>query len=177
MEEPVVARLANAYVRFLLVLEALLFALSLLLHLSVLLGAKELFAEFGAVLFRGTFIVGILVIAFIKDGLRWRDQLKTCPRWMWKTALALGLYGLVVLCLQAIFSEGASFSEQALTVSGFPLGFDAIALCIIYSVLWSSYLTKSEVAKGAGKSLLMLSLGLTAFLAYRAGYLRHPKNH
>jgi hypothetical protein len=171
-----VVRLAYAYVRFLLVLEALLFTLSLLLHLSVLVGARGPFAELGAMLFRGTFTVGIPVFAFIKDGIRWRDQLKTCPGWMWKAALTLGVYGLVVLCLQAIFPEGASFSEQALAVSGFPLGFDAIALCIIYSVLWSGYLTKSEVAKGTGKSLLMVLFGLVAFLAYHAGYLRHPKN-
>jgi hypothetical protein len=173
----VASRFAYAYISLLLVLESVLFISSLLLHLSVLLGTRGLFAESGAVLFRGTFIVGIPVIAFIKDSLRWRDQLRTCPTWMWKAALALGVYSLVVLCLQAFFPEGASFSEQALAVSGFPLGFDAIAFCIIYSVLWSGYLTKSDVAKGAGKSLLMVFLGIVAFLAYRAGYLRHPKSY
>ena len=171
------ARFAYAYVSLLLVLEALLFISSLLLHLSVLLGTRGLFVEFGAALFRGTFIVGIPVTAFIKDSLRWRDQLRTCPRWMWRAALTLGLYSLAVLCLQAFFPEGASFSEQSLAVSGFPLGFDAIAFCIIYSVLWSGYLTRSDVAKGAGKSLLMVLLGIVAFVAYRAGYLRHPINH
>jgi hypothetical protein len=171
------ARFAYTYVRLLLILEALLFALTLFLHLSVLLRASGLFAEFGAVSFRGAVIVWIAVSAFIKDGLRWTDQLKACPRWMWKTALVLGVYSLFVVCLQAIFPEGASFSEQALAVSGFPLGFNAIALCIIYSVLWSGYLTKSEVAQGAGKSLLMISLALIAFYAYRAGYLRHPKTY
>jgi hypothetical protein len=173
----VTARLAYAYVSFLLVLESLLFISSLSLHLSVLLGNRGLFAEFGAVLFRGTFIVGIPVVAFIKDSLAWKDQLKTCPAWMRKATLTLGVYSLVVLCLQAFFPEGPSFSEQSLAVSGFPLGFDAIAFCIIYSVLWSCYLTKSEVVKGAGKSLLMVLLGVVAVLAYRAGYLRHPKNY
>jgi hypothetical protein len=176
-EESLATRFAYAYVSLLLVLEALLFISSLLLHLSVLLGTRALFVEFGAALFRGTFIVGIPVIAFIKDSLRWREQVRTCPRWMWKAALMLGVYSLIVLCLQAFFPEGASFSEQALAVSGFPLGFDAIAFCIIYSVLWSGYLTKSDVAKGAGKSLLMVFLGLIAFLGYRAGYLHHPKNY
>jgi hypothetical protein len=172
-----IVRLAYAYVRLLLILETLLFTLSLLLHLSVLAGARRPFAESGAMLFRGTVIVGIPVIAFIKDGLRWRDQLKTCPGWMWKAALTLGMYGIVVFCLQAFFPEGASFSQQALAVSGFPLGFDAIALCVIYSVLWSGYLTKSEVARRTGKSLLMVLFGVVAFLAYHAGYLRHLKNY
>jgi hypothetical protein len=95
---------------------------------------------------------------------------------MWKAALTLGVYSIVVFCLQVLFPQGGgSLSEQALAVSGFPLGFDAIALCILYSVLWTGYLSKSDVAKGAGKSLLMVFLGVVAFLAYRAGYLRHPK--
>jgi hypothetical protein len=94
---------------------------------------------------------------------------------MWKAALTLGVYSFVVLCLQVFSPEGASFSEQALAVSSLPLGFDAMAFCIIYSVLWSGYLTKSDLAKGAGKSLLMIFLGIVAFFAYCAGYLRHPK--
>jgi len=167
-------RFAYAYVRLLLVLEALLFTLSLSLHVSVLIGAKEPFAEFGAILVRGTVIVWIPVIAFVKDGLRWRDQIKTCPGWMWRTALAMGAYGLVILCLGAIFPEGVSPSEQPLIVSGFPLGFDAISLCVIYSVLWSGFLTKSEVAKLTRNSLLMVAFGLIVYLAYRTGYLRHP---
>jgi hypothetical protein len=71
IKESVAARFGYAYVSLLLVLEFLLFISSLSLHLSVLLGTRRLFAEFGASLFRGTFIVGIPVIAFIKDSLRW----------------------------------------------------------------------------------------------------------
>jgi hypothetical protein len=170
-------RLAYAYVRLLLVLEVLLFTLSLWLHVSVIIGAKKPFAEFGAELLSGTAVVWIPVAAFVKDGLRWRNQIKTCPGWVWRAALAMGAYGLVILCLQAIFPEGASISDQALTVSGFPLGFDAISLCIIYSVLWSGFLTKSEVAKRTRNSLLMVALGLIAFLAYRAGYWPHLKTY
>jgi hypothetical protein len=170
-------RFAYAYVRLLLVLEALLFTLSLLLHVSVIIGAKKPFAEFGATLITGALIAWIMVTAFVKDGLRWRDQIKSCPGWMWRAALAMGAYGLVILCLQAVFPEGASISEQTLTVSGFPLGFDAISLCVLYSVLWSGYLTKSEVAKRTRNSLLMIALGLVAFLAHRAGYWPHPKNY
>jgi hypothetical protein len=173
----VTVRFAYAYVSLLLAVESLLFISSLLLHLSVLLGARGLFAESGVFLFRITFIAGISVIAFIKDPPGWTDQLKTCPHWMWKGALTLGLYSLVVLCLQAFFPEGVTFSEQALAVSGFPLGFDAIAFCIIYSVLWSGHLTQSDVAKGAARSLLMNFLGLVAFISYRAGYLHHPNNY
>jgi hypothetical protein len=169
-----IARLTYIYVRSLLVLEVLLFAASLLLHLSVfILGTNEAYAKYGLPLFRGTVIVGVPVIAFAKDGM-WKNQIKSCPKWMWKGALILGVYALLIACVQTIFSQGTSFSEQALTVSGFPLGFDAISLCILHSVLWSDYLEKSEVVRRATHSVAFVTLGVIVFLAYRAGYLHHP---
>jgi hypothetical protein len=158
-------------------LEALLFTSSLFLHVSVIIGAKKPFAQFGGILSTGTVIVGILAAAFVKDGLRWTDQIKTCPGWMWRAALAIGAYDIVVLCAEAVFPEGHSFSEQTLTLSGFPLGFDAISLCILYSVLRSGYLTKSEVAKRIRNTLLLLAYVLVTFLVYRSGYLRQMKSY
>jgi hypothetical protein len=168
---------AYAYVRLLLALELLLFTASLLLHLSVFVGAKTPYAVYGVMLFRGTVIVGVAVTAFIKDGLTWMDQIKSCPRWMWKGALTLGVYGLLIVCLQMIFPQGPSLSDQSLTVSGFPLGFDAIYLCILYSVLWAGYLDKSEVLRRTLHSVILVALGVIGFAAYRAGYLHHPESH
>jgi hypothetical protein len=170
-------RLAYAYVRLLLVLELLLFTGSLLLHLSVCIGAKRPYAEYGVILFRGMVIVGVPITAFIKDGLGWMGQIKSCPQWMWKAALILGAYGLFILCLQVIVPEGASISDQTLAVSGFPLGFDAIYLCILYSVLSTDYLAKSEVSRRALHSVILITLSVIVFLAYRAGYLRHTESH
>jgi len=167
-------RLAYAYVRTLLVLEALLFAVSLLLHLSVFItGPNEAYARFGLPLFRVTVIIGVPVIAFAKDGA-WKNQIKSCPKWMWKAALTLGVYAVLIAGVQTIFSEG-TFFEQALTVSGFPLGFDAISLCVLHSVLWSDYLERAEVVRRAMHSVAFVTLGVIVFLAYRAGYLHHPR--
>ena len=169
-----VARLACAYVRGLFVLEVLLFAASLLLHLSVFItGTNEAYVAFGLPLFRATVIVWIPMAVFIKDSLKWTDQIRSCPKWMWKTALAFGLYGIFIAVLQAVFPQGDSFSEQALTVSGFPLGFDAIALCILCSVLRSDCMEKSEVVRRATLSIVLATVGVILFLAYRAGYLHH----
>ena len=160
--------------RGLFVLETLLFAASLLLHLSVFItGPNESYARYGLPLFRATVIVGIPATAFVKDGL-WKDQIKSCPKWLWKGALTLGVYALLIACAQTIFSEGTLF-EQTLTVSGVPLGFDAISLCVLYSVLWSDYLEKSEVVRRAMHSVALVTLGLIVFLAYRAGYFQHPR--
>ncbi len=169
-----IARLAYAYVRTLLVLETLLFAATLLLHLSVLImGPNEAYAKFGIPLFRASVIVGIPVTAFVVDGM-WMNQIKSCPRWMWKGALTVGVYAILITCVQIFFSEGAFF-ERALIVSGFPLGFDAISLCVLHSVLWTDYLEKSEVVRRAGHSVAFVALGVIVFLAYRAGYLHRPR--
>jgi hypothetical protein len=170
-----IARLAYAYVRTLLVLEILLFAASLLLHLSVFIaGPTEAYAEFGSPLFRATVIVGVPVIAFVKGGM-WVTQIKSCPKWMWKGALTLGVYALLLACMQMTLSQGGSLSEQPLVVSGFPLGIDAISLSILHSVLWSDYLEKSEVIRRAMHSVAFVIVGVVVFLAYRAGYLHHPR--
>ena len=128
-------------------------------------------------MFSGTVVVGIPVTAFIKDGLNWMGQIKSCPKWMWKAALMLGVYGICLVCLMIILPEGPSLSDQHLTLSGFPLAFDAIFLCVLSSVLWSGYLEESEVIRRALLSLLFVTVGVAAFLAYRAGYLRHPNRY
>jgi hypothetical protein len=76
-----------------------------------------------------------------------------------------------------IWPHGPSLFDRNLIVSGFPLAFDAISLCILSSVLWSGYLERAEVTRRAMYSAAIVSLGVAVFLAYRAGYLRHPKNN
>ena len=171
-------RLAYAFVRILFMLELLLFAASLLLHLSVFItGPNEFYAKYGLPLFRRSVIVGLPVMGFVKDG-KWMAQIKSCPKWMWRAALAIGVYALLTVCLQVIFPQGGgALSEQAMTVSGFPLGFEAIHLCVLYSVLWCGYLEKSEVIRRALYSAVFVTLTVIAFLAFRAGYLHNPKTN
>lgn len=171
-----IARLAYAYVRLLLALEVLLFTASLLLHLSVVVGLKKPYDEYSAMLFRGTVIVGIPAGAFIKDGLRWLDQIKRCPKWMWRAALTLGGYGLLIAFVETTLLKDAPFFERSLTISGLPLGFDAVYSCVLYSVLWTGCLDKSEVINRARNSVIFVTLGVIVFFAYRAGYLHHPEN-
>lgn len=168
------ARLAHAYVCFLLMLEALLFTTSLLLNLSVYIGAKS--ADYGLMLFRGSVIALLAVTPFVKDGLRWMDQIKSCPKWMSRAALAASVYGLLT-ALQVIFPHGTSIEDEALTISGFPLGFHAISFCILYSDLRSGFLGKSEVARRALLSVIVVTAEVTAVLAYRAGYLHRSTSY
>jgi hypothetical protein len=166
-----IARLAYAYVRLLLVLELLLFASSLVLHLSVLLGVligvRGPYTEVrGNAVFRLAVLVGIAVAPFVKESLRWMDQVKTWPGWMWKGALAVGVYGLCT----------APLSFTALPETGFVLGFEAVSFCILYSVLWRTYLNESKVINRVAASISLVTLCVIVQLAYNAGYLRHPPN-
>jgi|tagenome__1003787_1003787.scaffolds.fasta_scaffold20327263_1 hypothetical protein len=162
------ARLAYVYVGVHLALLVLLFAASLLLHLSLFIsGPNEAYAKFGPSLFRASVFVGSPVMAFVRNGM-WTDQIKSCPKWMWKGALGLGVYSLLIACVQMFFS--ARPIVEQITISGFPLAFDAIFVCILYSVLWADYLQKSELVLRTLESIAFVILIVVLFLGYRAGY-------
>jgi hypothetical protein len=175
MKEPMIARCAYVYVRLLLALAILLFAASLLMHLSVLMGAEGPYTDYGGILFAGAVIAGIPTAAFQKSANIWKNEIKTCPGWMRNTFVIFGVYGLVVLCLQLIiFSNGDPLPRQALTVSAIPLALNALSVCILYSNIRSGFVDKSELVRRARNSAIIAALGVTIFLAYRVGYLHHP---
>lgn len=160
-------RVAYGYVRVLFALELLHFPASLLLHLSMILGVKVYCSEWPAVLYGvvgGSILLWGAAVAFTERGA-WKRQIESCPTWMWGTALALGVYALCT------FPLGVS---RGLPLSSMPMAFDAIGICILYSVLWSGYLDRSKVAKKALHSIFFVALVLTGFVAYRAGYLPQP---
>jgi len=164
-------RLARGYISLLLALELLLLTASFVLHVGVFfMGRTTAYDEYGLILFRAAVIVGIPTFAFVKDSLRWVNQIKSCPKWMWTGSLLLGLYSL----LTVFFPQGPSFADRILTISGFPLGFEAISVCILYSVLSRHYLERAEVTRRALHSVIIGCLVAAMFLAFRAGYLRRP---
>lgn len=171
-----IGRIARAYLLLLLSAEFVLFALSLLLHTGAFLGRRNLITEFGPFLFRCAVLVGILSVPFVKDSLRWTHQIKKSPEWMWKSALTIGVYVIVVMCLQLLlFPQGSTLTDQTLVVSGFPLAFDAISICILWTALRSDFFKSEELAKRAGISVAGIALSIVAFIAYRAGvWPPHP---
>lgn len=159
-------RLAYAYVEFLFALEVMLFVSSALLHVSVIFGARRLCSEYGGMLLGGAVFVGTVVQAFTRRG-RWMEQIKSCPEWMWKGALVLGVYGLCLGPLVNVF--------RPWTLSGSPIGADAVCICILYPVRSTDYLDRSEVVRKAVLSVIFVILSTLLFLAYRAGFLPSPR--
>lgn len=88
--------------------------------------------------------------------------------------IALAVYALLMAVIGIFFSQGLSFKDATLTISGLPLGVDAINFAILYSVLWSGYLERPEVTRRALHSVLLVGFGTAVFLADRAGYIPHP---
>jgi len=155
---------AGAYIRLLFAIELLLLAASVLLHGTVFfLGATEPYVQYSHVLVRAGVLIGILVFAFVKDGLRWIDQIKSCPKWMWRGSLIAGVYALLTFF----------FAHPTLTLSGFSIAFDAISICILYSVLSKDYLENAEMVRRSLHSILMAAVIVTVVVLYRAGYLHH----
>jgi len=106
-------------------------------------------------------------MAFIKDGLRWKDQIKACPDWMWNTALALFAYGLISPFVLFIFQQ----EIVDIAFSAVPIGFAALNCCILYSVLWTGYMEQPELLRRARNSFIMATLMVTVTWATRVGYL------
>jgi len=112
------ARFAYAYVFLLAALEILISILTFALHMSVIMGVKAHSAEYATILFRASVFLCVPAVAFQRDRLEWFDQVKSCPAWMWKTALGLATYSGIILVLQMLFSEEPYFSDYALIMSG-----------------------------------------------------------
>ncbi len=131
------------------------------------------YAKYGQVLSIATVNVCVSVCPFIKDSLRWTDQLKICPAWIWKATRVLGVYILGVACVLILFAGDVG----ALLESCILMGLDAIALFIIYSTLYAGYLEGSELVRRAGGSLAMAAFIVVTLLAYHAGYLHHSQSY
>lgn len=153
-------KFAYAYARILLVLLALLLFSSFVLHLSVLLGGSQSYDALIPWTFRLTVFVGILAIGFAKDSLRWTDQVKSCPRSMWRSAYGIWYYSLLSFVILII---RGNLSHWDYAFSGFPMGFDAMNFCVIYAAIYERYLNESEVARKAVHSIAFGILVLAMF--------------
>jgi len=159
---------AYAYARILLVLTAILFALSLVLHLGVLFHVSQDWSKFVPWLFRLTVSANMLVPIFSKDYLRWMDQVKACPKWLWKSAVGVALYSMSTFVVLMLSGDMALWNY---TSSGFPLGFDALSFCIIYAAIFKNYLSGPEVSR---KALYSAGFGMLTLVLFTLGSYFHP---
>jgi hypothetical protein len=175
MKKSMIVQFANAYVRFLLALAILLFAAVLVLHVKVLIGATNTDADYGKMLILGNLTALFPIFFFPKDRNIWQNEFKSCPRWMRIAVVILAVYGLVVCFLGVIIVPvGNPVQGDGLSLSAFFLGFDAISICIPYSVIWTAPLEQSELIRRTRNSVIAVALAVIVSSAYHAGYFPHP---
>jgi hypothetical protein len=165
-------RIARAWLRLLLAVGLALLGGSLLLNVMVLclVDIGDAWKPVGY----GILFLGAATAPFIRESWRWMDQIKACPRWMWVTAIGVAIYGLAAAFLQFTFPVGSHFEDQTLAFSAFPLGFEAIDICILYTALRTNFLERTSLPRCAGFSLGLIALTCLMFIAVREGWLPHP---
>jgi hypothetical protein len=167
-------KFARGFAFSVLLLDLLLLTWSLLLHVEALIGNGKPYALLNERLFAGSIAAVFLSVAFVKDNIRWTTEIKRCPTWMWRSALGLALYQFLVLGLKFfVFPDGTPAGEQLLVWSAWPIGFDAISFCIVYSALWSGAVSDSELVRRARNSGILAIVIVVVIVANRAGYLAH----
>jgi hypothetical protein len=154
-----IARAGRVYVQLLMVAEMTLLLASIVIHLSVLSGTGAAYERSQDVL--GTIVIVISgpVFLFKKKGVGLIAQITSCPKWMWKSAVVIAAYAFLTPLTFVISPLSQQFGFS-LVGSAFPLAFEAIPVCILYSTLRRVHLDESELSHNALLSLLFIGLGI-----------------
>jgi hypothetical protein len=166
-----IARLANVYVRLVFALSILAFVSTLAFHISVLIGANPRHPEIGKLLEIGNMYAMVPIIFFAKDRNVWSNEFKSCPLWMREVVAVFAIYGFVAGLVGVALApgDGAPLNESMQT-SSFFTGFDAVAICIPYSVIWAAPLDCPELIKRARNSFIAVVLIVIVSTAWHVGF-------
>ena len=159
--------LARFYVISIFLLELLLLGAAVTVHIAVWLGKNQI---------REPLLVGGLLAGFAtgflaKDQNIWKNEFKSCPSWMRRAVIVLGLYGLVIAFFEIVALPSLRDPERMLAVSAMVLAFNALFLCIPYSVLWANPLQGAELVKKSLMSFVALVLGGVVILVRSGAHL------
>jgi hypothetical protein len=167
-------KIARVYVVVLFLVDLTLLATSLLLHVSVWLGARQLYARLGLTVLVAALVVNFVVLFLAKERNVWKNEFKACPRWVQGMAIAFGSYGFGVAIFQTVLLPNAGGPDDPFTVSAIPLAFEALSLTVLYSVLWAGSLPQAELPRKTATSFIAAVIALAILVANHAGYLSHP---
>jgi hypothetical protein len=170
-------RLARVYAYAVLLLSLLLLIWSLLTHIYALCGYPGPYLVFGRGLVATSIAATFSSIPFCKDRIWWSRQIKLCPKWMWRSALGIGMYQLVLLTVKFfLLPSGDPIADKTLVFSAWPMAFFAISFCIVYSALFASNSIGIDLTKRARTSAICAAVCVCLFVANRAGYISHLQN-
>jgi hypothetical protein len=163
--------LARTYIVVLFLIEVLLLAASLLLHVSVWMGLGRLYTEFGEVLLVGSLFAALVSCFLAKERNVWKNEFKRCPLWARGLAVSVGIYGLALALWRTVLFPDAGGSEDLITLSAIPLSVNAMCLCIPYAVAWTKSVGTADLIRRSIASFAAAIVGVVIIAAYHAGYL------
>jgi len=163
---------ARAYVYLILIVVTLSLVASVLLHLGASTGTLYALREHDRTVFAGALIAAFPALGLAKERNVWKNEFKDCRWWLRDIASASFVYSLIIMILAiAIRSDGTPLANDVEASSALMVMFNLMSLCIVYSVLWSSNLTGSELIRRARTSVLFVLVVGALFFASYAGYL------
>lgn len=158
-----ITRVARFYVLLVFAAELFLLALSLVLHISIWMGESQLYYKVGLTVFVGALLLNFMVLCFARERNIWKNEFKSCPVWLRRITALFACYGVGVLITQILLCSSSEGPLNALTITAFPLAFEALSISVLYSVLWRGSLGTTELMKRAGISLIV-AVAAFAFL-------------
>lgn len=148
-------RAAYVYVGCLFALGIVLSSISLVIETSTFSTLENVVFLSGKFPFLVTLAVAAPTLALAKEKNIWRNEFRSCPKWMQIAAVLLSIAGFLGGAL-TIFANGDSPRSQLLFGAGFAVFAEPLALCVLYSLLWASPVSDSELLKRIVPSLIVL---------------------
>ena len=170
-------RFVSLYLRCVFALVLLSFFLSLLLNVSVFLGADRPFGGYGKILYFFAFGVSVLSFGLAKNSNVWKHEFKSCPRWLQIVTIVFMVYGMAIafICIVS-FGERGPLEAQPLIASGFSFFIESMPICILYSLLWAAPISLPELIKRIRVSVIIMAVLAAFFAAAHFGYLPHRES-
>lgn len=169
-----IARLANVYIRFLLLAQLVFLGLSLSVLAGTLLSTNPIFAEHGKYLLDCVFVAFVPAVSVAEEKNIWKNEFRRCPKWLRTASLTLMGYGVLVACAQAVLLKQRPLEDQPLFASGVSLVLESMSFCILYSLLWAAPSGGSDLVKRVRFSIITLTICLAFIVAAQLGYLPNP---
>jgi hypothetical protein len=173
VENLMLVRIAAGYARLLFAITALLFGLTLAYHIGILVRAEIPYAEVGRPLIFLNFLACPAMVAMSKERNIWKNEFKSCPAWMRKAVAGFCIYGIVGMVASLVANDAVP--SYAMPASAFFIGFDAIGVCVLYSVVWADPLESTELKKRARNSVIFTTLWVLLFTYFRHDDPKHPQ--
>lgn len=138
---------------------------SVAVHVNAFTGAWAAGVPYGRWVLFANFFALFPAIGLSKERNVWKNEFKTCPGWMRLAVIFICVYGLGAMIASVVVA--GPMPEEAITFGAFLLGMDAIAISVLYSILWSNPIRGKELVRRWGISSLVTFLVVTVAILGR----------